>query len=199
MDVLQSFAEEHRLIRQVLDAFEGYAVDVEGPEPADREDLRRFVAFFQNFAHLHHHDKEEALLFPALALAGLDWSGDPLARIRAEHDQEQYLMRSLSHVAQQVESWSGDDRQHFLSVAKTFIAFQRNHMRFENTDVYPHVSRMSESARTRLRRDVERFDANDRASTERFTEIAKSLVRRYAPNQSAEERPSAQGMQPPAV
>jgi hypothetical protein len=72
-------------------------------------------------------------------------------------------------------------------------------MRFENTDVYPHVGRMSESARTRLMRDVERFDENDRASTERFTEIAKLLVRRHAPNQSADEQPSAQGMQPPSV
>ena len=198
MEVLQSFVEEHRLIRQVLDAFDAYVVAVEAPVAADREDLRRFVAFFQNFAHLHHHDKEEALLFPALALAGLDWSGEPLARIRAEHDQEQYLMRSLNDVAQQVESWFGDDRRHFLSIAKTFIAFQRDHMRFENTDVYPHVGKMSESARERLSRDVERFDGNDRASTERFRELAESLVRRYAPNQSAGEEPGAHEMQRPA-
>jgi hemerythrin-like domain-containing protein len=199
MDILQSFAEEHRLIRQVLDAFEAYVVRIETAAPANREDLRKFVAFFQNFAHLHHHDKEEALLFPALALAGLDWSGDPLARIRAEHDQEQYLMRSLSHVAQQIETWSGDDRQHFLSVAWTFLSFQRNHMRFESTEVYPHVDEMSEAARTRLSRDVKSFDESDRESTKRFTEIATSLVRRYVPNQRAGGDPEAQGMQPPVV
>lgn len=185
MNALDSFAEEHRLIRQVLDAFEGYVGEVETRGPVAREDLKGFVSFFQNFAHLHHHDKEEALLLPALVLAGLDWNGEPLARIRTEHDQEQYLMRSLNHVAQQMEPWSTDDRLHFLSVAKTFIAFHRNHMRFEATEVYPHAARMSESECARLAHDVERFDDNARAVNDGFVELAKSLVGHYAPSHGA--------------
>jgi hemerythrin-like domain-containing protein len=182
VETLQTFAEEHRLIRQVLDAFEVYVSDVEGAQPADREDLRRFAAFFRNFAHLHHHDKEEALLFPALVRAGLDWNGEPLARVRAEHDQEHYLMQALTHLAQQTDAWTLDDRLHFVNVAKGFIAFQRSHMQFENAEVYPHAADLSELERVRLAREVPHFDDEVRDSTARFMGLAQELLRRYGPN-----------------
>jgi len=129
MDALQSLAGEHRLILRTLEAFEVYVGYVEAGTSVDRFDLQRFVAFFQDFADLNHHDKEEALLFPALVEAGLDWTADPLARLRREHDQGHYLMQSLEHSAMQGEAWSEDERQHFLGIAKEFIAFQRGQNR----------------------------------------------------------------------
>jgi len=179
MDALQSLAGEHRVIGLTLDAFEIYVGYVEARVPVDLADLRRFVAFFEEFAGIHHHDKEETLLFPALLGAGLDWNSDPLARVRSEHDQEHYLMQSLRHVSQQAEAWSLGDRAQFLSVANTFIAFQRRHMRFENKEVYPRIETLSELERARLSRDVARFDEAIRASKERFIEVAEILVRRY--------------------
>lgn len=176
MDVLQSLGAEHRLIGRVLDAFEDYVRKVEAKEPLDRERLQKFTDFFENFAHLHHHDKEEALLLPALARAGLDWNGEPLARIRVEHDQEQYLMRSLRHLAQQTDAWAEDDRLHFLNVATTFLQFHRQHMDFENTHVYPHVSALAELERTRLSREVTRFDDEAQASLLRATELGYDLA-----------------------
>lgn len=189
MDALQSLAREHRLILQTLDAFEAYVGYVDARIPVDRFDLQRFVAFFQDFADLCHYDKEEALLFPALLEAGLDWAADPLARLRREHDQEHYLMQSLDHSAMQGEAWSEDERRHFLGIAKEFIAFQRNHVRFENTDVYPRAERLSELTRARLTRDVERFDEAVRVRNNRLTELAELLMRRYVLN----ERTSCEG------
>jgi hemerythrin-like domain-containing protein len=182
MNALQSLAAEHRVIRLTLDAFEIYVGYIEARAPVNRADLERFVAFFEEFADLHHHDKEETLLFPALAREGLDWNGEPLARVRREHDQEHYLMRSLRHLVQQAETWSEEDRQHFLSIAKTFIAFQLNHMRFENMEVYPAATLLSEVSRARLSRDLQRYDEAARASKERLTELAEILMRRYLLN-----------------
>jgi hemerythrin-like domain-containing protein len=193
MDVLQSFVDEHRLIAQVLAAFEGYVDDAEAQCSVDRADLQRFVSFFQNFAHLHHHDKEEALLFPALVLGGLDWNDEPLARVRAEHDQEHYLMSSLSHSSQQTERWSEDDRLHFVNVAKAFIAFQREHMRAESTSVYPLAYELSEPALLRLSHDVFQFDERVRSGNERMKALADVLVRRYTPPRNS----SCVGANPP--
>ena len=176
MDVLQSLGAEHRLIARVLDAFEDYVHRTEARQEPDRDGLQKFTDFFENFAHLHHHDKEEALLLPALARAGLDWNGEPLARIRVEHDQEQYLMRSLRHLAQQTDAWAEDDRLHFLNVAKAFVQFHRQHMQFENTHVYPHVDALTELDRTRLSRDVRRFDDDAHASMARLTELGYELA-----------------------
>jgi hemerythrin-like domain-containing protein len=183
MDALQSLGRDHRLILQSLDAFEAYVGYVEAQIPVDRFDLQRFVAFFQDFAGLHHHDKEEALLFPALLEAGLDWNDDPLARLRREHDQEHYLMQSLEHSALQGDAWSEDERRHFLGIAKEFIAFQRKHVRFENIEVYPRAEHLSELTRARLTRDVERFDETARVRNNRLAELAELLMRRYVMNE----------------
>jgi hemerythrin-like domain-containing protein len=183
MDALESLALEHRLIQRTLEAFEMYVGYVDARIPVDRFDLQRFIAFFQDFAGLSHHDKEEALLFPALVETGLDWSGDPLARLRREHDQEHYLMESLEHSALKGDAWSDENRQHFLSIAREFITFQRNHLRFENAEVYPRAERLSELARARLSRDVERFDDAVRVRNNRLSDLAEILMRRYVLNE----------------
>jgi branched-chain amino acid transport system ATP-binding protein len=183
MDALQSLAADHRLIRRTLEAFELYVGYVEARLTVDRSDLGRFVDFFESYADVYHHGKEEALLFPALVMAGLDWNDDPLARIRREHDQEHYLMRTLAHAGLQNEVWSDDDRRHFLAMAKEFIGFEGDHMRFENLEVFPRAERvLSEHARLRLTRDVERYDETCTSENRRMTELAETLRRRYSLN-----------------
>jgi hemerythrin-like domain-containing protein len=183
MDALHSLAADHRLIRQTLDAFEVYVGYIEAHQPVERFDLQRFVAFFEDFADQYHHGKEETLLFPALVAAGLDWNAESLLRVRSEHDQEHYLMRSLSYSGLQGEAWSEEDRRHFLSVAKEFISFQRNHMRFENTEIFPRIEDvLSEHARLRLTREIERYDAACRSKNNRVTDAAEILMRRYTLN-----------------
>jgi hemerythrin-like domain-containing protein len=184
MDALQSLGRDHRLIARVLDAFEIYVGYVEARIPVERFDLLRFVAFFQDHGDLYHHVKEESLLFPALVAAGVSWNDDPLARLRSEHDQEHYLLSSLDHSALYGQSWSEDDRLHFLSVAKEFISFQRNHMRFENGEVFPLAERtLSEFACARLSRDMERFEEANRSRILSSTALAEALFRRYTLNQ----------------
>ncbi|HEX6273718.1 MAG TPA: hemerythrin domain-containing protein [Polyangiaceae bacterium] len=183
MDALQSLGADHRVIRQTLDAFEIYIGYVEAGVPVERFDLQRFVAFFQDFADVYHHDKEEALLFPALVAAGVDWNGDPLLRVRREHDQEHYLMSSLEHSGLQGDAWSDEERRHFLGIAKEFVAFEREHMRFENVEVFPLAERvLSEFARAQLTRDVQRFDEAAGSRKLRASELAEVLKRRYSSN-----------------
>jgi hemerythrin-like domain-containing protein len=171
---------------RVLDAFDTYVGYVEAGIPVERFDLQRFVAFFQDFGDLYHHVKEESLLYPALVTGGVGWNEDPLARLRSEHDQEHYLLSSLEHSGLCGEAWSEDDRLHFLSVAKEFLSFQRSHMRFENSEVFPLAERvLSELARARLNRDMEGFEEASQSRTSSSTALAEVLARRYTLNRPA--------------
>jgi len=186
MNALQSLGKDHRLIARVLDAFETYVGYVEASIPVDRLDLQRFVAFFQDYGDLYHHDKEESLLFPALVAAGVDWNVDPLARLRHEHDQEHYLLSSLEHSGLRGDAWSADDRLHFLGIAKEFLSFQRAHMRFENTEVFPLAERvLDEPSQARLTRDLARLDQECRARLMSSTSLAEHLIRSHTLNQPA--------------
>jgi hemerythrin-like domain-containing protein len=186
MDALQSLGRDHRLIARVLDAFETFVGYVEADIPVERFDLQRFVAFFQDYGDLYHHSKEESLLFPELVTAGVSWNDDPLARLRREHDQEHYLLSSLEHSGLRGDAWSVDERLCFLNIAKEFLSFQRAHMRFENTEVYPLAERvLSELARARLTRDLGRFDEVCRSRALSSMAVAEVLTRRYTLNQPA--------------
>lgn len=92
-------------------------------------------------------------------------------------------MQSLEHSALQGEAWSADERQHFLNIAKEFIAFQRSHVRFENNEVYPRAERLSETTRARLTRDMERFDDAMRVRNDRLVELSEILTRAYTLNE----------------
>lgn len=186
MDAMQSLGRDHRMIGRVLDAFDTYVGYVEASIPVERFDLQRFVAFFQDFGDLYHHVKEESLLYPALVTGGVSWNEEPLSRLRTEHDQEHYLLSSLEHSGLCGEAWSEADRLHFLSVAKEFLSFQRSHMRFENAEVFPLADRvLSELARARLNRDMERFDEASHSRTLSSTALGEVLVRRYTLNRPA--------------
>lgn len=181
MDALHSLGADHRLIQRALDAFEVYVGNIEEAKLVDRFDLQRFVAFFEDFADLYHHGKEESLLFPALVMSGLDWNDEALVRVRRDHDQEHYLMRSLSYAGMQGDAWSDEDKRHFLSIAKAFIAFQRDHMRLENTEIFARAEEiLTEHARLRLTREMERYDAACQAKNSRVIEQAEALIRCYA-------------------
>jgi len=186
MNALQSLGKDHRLIARVLDAFETYVGTIEAALPVERLDLQRFVAFFQDYGDLYHHDKEESLLFPALVAAGVDWNVEPLSRLRREHDQEHYLLSSLEHSARAGDAWSVDDRLHFVGVAKEFLTFQRAHMRFENTEVFPLVERvLDHPSLSRLDRDMARLDEECSSRILSSTSLAELLIKNHTLNQPA--------------
>lgn len=141
MDAFEQLSEEHGQIRSMLDSFEKFVTEVERQEISARGELARFVGFFREFVDLRHHDKEEAILLPALARHGFHWSDGVLYQIRQEHDQERYLVRSLRHVALQADSWSDADRRHFSAIARELIGFLRMHMAHEEQLLFPEARR----------------------------------------------------------
>ncbi len=95
------------------------------------------VDYLNDLSYLRHEEKEKTMLLPALQRLGLDWNYGLLPRVRQEYRMERYLFRSLRQSALQSSDWSVDDRQHFLSVAREFIAVYRNHMRMEEDQLFP--------------------------------------------------------------
>ncbi len=180
--------KEHRLIARVLDALEVYVAGLESAgDAADRHDLARFVTFFREFADLGHHEKEENVLFPELVRAGYSWDDGLLSRIRKEHNQERYLMRTLRHASLQKNLWSTEDLRHLVSLARTFIEFQRAHIATEDKEILPVVRELPDNVQHQLSERLERFgDAwADGGEDAWLRGLAQDLVERYAPGHAA--------------
>src|SRR6185503_6573918 len=75
MDIFEELTKDHRLISQVLDAFETF-VDTAVAD-LDLVELNRFAVFFREFVELTHHEREERVLLPAMESLGYARNGAP--------------------------------------------------------------------------------------------------------------------------
>ena len=182
MDLFENLAEDHAVIDRTLDAFERMVNRVERDEATNREDLTGFITFFEDFADITHHDKEEEILMPALVDAGYDWYDGPAARLRREHRHERYLLRSLRDVALHGVTPGSARAAHFASVARTFVEFVRQHIRRESIELFPAAqSKLSPDGLQKLGRELERFNAElrQRVDLPKLLELSAALCERY--------------------
>ncbi|MEZ4223687.1 MAG: hemerythrin domain-containing protein [Polyangiaceae bacterium] len=157
--------DEHRVIARMLEVLHTLAQVIDRGEPFALDDVAETVHFFREFVDLGHHEKEESVLIPELTRAGVDWSSGALAEIRAEHNQERYLVRSLRHATLQHAEWTAEERKHFASIATEFVELQRKHLARENAEMIPLARQKLSADRVEaVRREFSNIDSTRRAS-----------------------------------
>lgn len=184
MHPLESLITEHQVITRSSDALIGYAHCLEhgdGSE-ADAGDLRSFASFFREFADELHHEKEENVLLPALARQGFAWNEGVLADVRLEHEHERYLIDVLCQASERAPDWNREDRRRIVCTALALAEFQRAHLKRENEELFPEVTRrLSREALLQLRGELSSFDErpHHRARSSELVELSARLVQRY--------------------
>jgi hemerythrin-like domain-containing protein len=95
MQLIEDLRKEHDLIEQVLGSLRAF-VTARLAGQGDPADGPRFSAFFRRYAGDFHHDKEEAVLFRALAeKAELPSDRGPIAALAGEHRRMAGLLVDL--------------------------------------------------------------------------------------------------------
>ncbi|MEZ4234151.1 MAG: hemerythrin domain-containing protein [Polyangiaceae bacterium] len=188
MSVLTPLFDEHRLILRVTDAFENYLKQLPTDSAEVRQDLHRFVTFYREFVDLVHHEKEEAVLMPAMVKAGCDWDSADFEHLRKDHNQERYLMRVIRQAAAQRGLWTGEDLRHLKSVGQELVDFMRAHVDLENSKIYPVAMELLQGERGEQL--TEAFQDFERARRSHghdgfLNELAEELVRDYSGEQVA--------------
>jgi len=159
MKATQLLMEEHQIILRALDVLEAFANRGQPPPPA-------LLEFFTDFADVHHHGKEEEILFPALVEAGFPRDAGPVGVMLHEHTQGRRLIAALSDPAQ------------FSDAALAYSAMLRAHIEKENQILFPMADRAVEDQRRvdQAFDDFEREWAKRRAHHEAaVAQLAKAL------------------------
>jgi hemerythrin-like domain-containing protein len=141
MDLFDTLTDDHRLIARTLTALENFVGPVENGDDLDAVELNRFVVFLREFADLVHHEREEHILFPAMARLGYAKSGAPIAHVRDEHRLEHKLLFEIRQAVVRVRPLSSAKRAHLVGLLHELIAFQREHIKKENELLYPAVKK----------------------------------------------------------
>jgi hemerythrin-like domain-containing protein len=141
MDLFETLTDEHRLITRTMDALEAFIEPVEKGAELDGFELNRFVVFLHDFVDLIHHDREESILFPAMARLGYSNSGAPIAHVRDEHRREHKILFEIRQAAVRARPPSSARRAHLVGLIRELITFQRDHIKKENELLYPSVKK----------------------------------------------------------
>jgi hemerythrin-like domain-containing protein len=154
MKATQLLMEEHQIILRALDVLEAFANRGQPPPPA-------LLEFFTDFADVHHHGKEEEILFPALEEAGFPHDAGPVAVMLHEHVQGRSLIALLK------------DPSQFADAALAYSAMLRAHIEKENQILFPMADRAVEDQQ----RVDQAFDAFEREWTRRRAKHESAIGR----------------------
>ena len=176
MRATQLLMEEHEIILRALRILEVLAGRAAQGAEVPAKAVGEALEFLTQFADIHHHQKEEEILFPALEEAGLPAEGGPVGVMLQEHVQGRALIAALRAAAPQA---AGDaaGRERFASTARAYTALLSAHIDKENHVLFPMADQaIGGESRKRVE---EEFDAFEGASAARRT-LQEGVVARLA-------------------
>lgn len=180
MQLIEDLRAEHELIEQVVGSLRTFVAQrVE--ERGDPADGARFLNFFRRYAGDFHHDKEEAVLFRALAeRAELPADRGPLAALTEQHRRMAGLLDALAPLLA-APRFSAAERLHLQALAVDYSRSLWRHIDAENSVLFPE-------GEERLRR-CHALDQPSRPMTEAEADargVGLALLTTYPPLHDAE-------------
>jgi hemerythrin-like domain-containing protein len=136
MQAMRIIENEHRALSAVLHGLRHHVGEIATMRSvANFELLGAMIYYIDAFPERLHHPKEDAFLFrhlearypPARAL---------LDRLRHEHQVGATMVRELEQALLRYQNGGEAEFQVFATAVEAFIAFERNHMRSEELEVF---------------------------------------------------------------
>jgi hemerythrin-like domain-containing protein len=180
MEATKILMEEHRLILHLLAAMELQAGRLKTGAAVRTGFFLDAVDFVRNFADGCHHRKEEGALFPALVKAGLTKDSGPIAVMLAEHEQGREFNRGMEKAARAMEGGDPGARNDLAQNALGYVALLRQHIRKEDTVLFPTADRLiSPAVQAELAGEFGRIEREETGAGvhEKYHALAEAMVK----------------------
>jgi hemerythrin-like domain-containing protein len=129
--------EEHHALAALLQSL--HLLVRQGPQDDERrffDTLRAMLFYIDEFPERLHHPKESELLFPRVAKMAPELRAT-IDKLEQDHVKGESAVRKLQHLLLAWELLGESRRQAFLDAFNPYMAFYREHMRLEETEVLP--------------------------------------------------------------
>lgn len=134
--IISDLTHEHDAILSALRTLERMAERSQRNELAPG-DLAEFLGFLREFVDQCHHGKEEGLLFPAMAKAGLAEHGGFIDELLAEHAQGRALVQAMAQAGTPTINAA-----ELTAAATAYAEHLRAHIAKENDVLFPMAERL---------------------------------------------------------
>ncbi len=140
-DTLRVIHDEHMALSAMLQSLN--LLIRQGPGEDRRgffDTLRAMLFYIDEFPERLHHPKESDLLFPRVVRVAPDTMA-VVQRLEQEHLRGEPAVRSLQHLLLAWELLGEGRRAAFVHAFSDYMAFYREHMRLEETEILPVAQR----------------------------------------------------------
>ena len=137
MLAIRIIREEHQTLAAVLHGLQYLVREIRAnrSEP-DFTLLGAMIYYIDTFPERYHHPKEDAWLFRILLLRHAPAEA-LLARLKSEHRAGAVKLKQLEQALLRYQAGGKDEFPAFAAAVDDYVAFERNHMRSEETEVIP--------------------------------------------------------------
>jgi hemerythrin-like domain-containing protein len=137
MQAIRIIREEHQSLAAVLHGllYLVHEIRAHRIEP-DFALLGAMVYYIDTFPERFHHPKEDAWLFRLLLLRHPP-AAEIIARLQSEHRAGSGKLRQLEQALIRYQQGGRDEFPAFAAAVEAYVAFERNHIRSEETEVLP--------------------------------------------------------------
>ena len=166
------------MILRVLTALDKAANRWEAGEVVPPEFFLDAADFAKGFADDCHHGKEEGVLFPAMAAAGLSLQSGPLAVMLAEHEEGRRLVRGMRQATERLQGGDIAAGKEVFSNAHGYVKLLEAHINKENKIVFPLANRIiPEVQHPHLHEQFERIEHEQMGEGvhEKYLELVEKL------------------------
>jgi hemerythrin-like domain-containing protein len=137
MQAIRIIREEHQSLAAVLHGLLYLVREIRAHRTeADFELLGAMVYYIDTFPERFHHPKEDAWLFRLLQLRHPPAAG-VIDRLQSEHRAGAVKLRQLEQALIRYQQGGRDEFPVFAAAVEAYVAFERNHMHCEETEVFP--------------------------------------------------------------
>ncbi len=161
MNPIEELKQEHEAVKLTLAILHRIRLTIETTgtiaEPAH---LAQLIDFFSVFVDRCHHGKEEELLFPALAAAGVSTQGGPIGVMLKEHQLGREQVREMKLALDRYRAGDSNAARVLATHARTYIELLGQHIDKENEVLFVIAGRcLSSSQLNELTKGFDRIEA----------------------------------------
>jgi hemerythrin-like domain-containing protein len=137
MKATEVLIEEHRVIKRVLACLEAAADRLEAGQDVRPEFFIDVAGFVKGYADGCHHAKEEGVLFPAMAEAGVLVESGPIGVMLMEHELGREYARSMREAARRLQAGDETARPDLIASSRKYASLLSGHIYKEDNVLFP--------------------------------------------------------------
>jgi hemerythrin-like domain-containing protein len=182
MKPTEDLIHEHKAIELMLDVMAKIAGNISEGKAFEVTDVEKIVDFLRTFADKCHHGKEENVLFPELAAAGIPVVNGPVGVMLHEHVLGRGYIKEMNDGAASYKSGNKAAGNAIANAMLNYVSLLRSHIQKENNILFPMADRiLSNEKQDEIYRQFEKIEEEvvGHGVHEQYHELLKQFKTKY--------------------